>query len=176
MISDDCQINLPGCRDEFGNILISDWKLREMLPPHLRPMSDRYKIMCGCEYCIQMYNVHQNYNQYINCLIKKMENKIPKTRPNTRDRRDAKDRLHNYKSKVQVNGNHRYPRVKDAMYCMMCKAPDEQFPSLRHIDCVLSECTDCPKYDQPKEEQEIDNNDEHISFHWYDTLPSCSIH
>ena len=62
MLSEDPMVGLPRCRDDNGNILISDWKLQAMLPPHLRMMSDRYKIMCGCEYCIQMYNVHQNYN------------------------------------------------------------------------------------------------------------------
>jgi hypothetical protein len=65
LLSTDPLIGLPGVRDCSGNILISDTKLRSMLPKHLRMMSDRYKIMCGCESCIQMYNLHQSYNHFI---------------------------------------------------------------------------------------------------------------
>jgi hypothetical protein len=62
LLSTDPLIGLPGVRECRGNILISDTKLRSMLPKHLQMMSDRYKIMCGCENCIQMYNLHQSYN------------------------------------------------------------------------------------------------------------------
>jgi hypothetical protein len=62
MVSKDPLLGLPGVRDCSGNKLISDTKLRSMLPKHLRMMSDGYKIMCGCESCIQMYNLHQSYN------------------------------------------------------------------------------------------------------------------
>jgi hypothetical protein len=65
LLSTDPLIGLPGVRDCSGKILISDTKLRLMLPKHLRMMRDRYKIMCGCESCIQMYNLHQSYNCFI---------------------------------------------------------------------------------------------------------------
>jgi hypothetical protein len=65
LCSEDPLIGLKGVRDCAGNLLISDTKLRDMLPEHLGMMSDRYKIMCGCENCIQMHNVHQSYNRFI---------------------------------------------------------------------------------------------------------------
>jgi hypothetical protein len=40
LLSTDPLIGLPGVRDCSGNILISDTKLRSMLPKHLRMMSD----------------------------------------------------------------------------------------------------------------------------------------
>ena len=41
MLSEDPMVGLPGCKDDNGNILISERKLRAMLPPHLRLTSDR---------------------------------------------------------------------------------------------------------------------------------------
>ncbi|OEU18324.1 hypothetical protein FRACYDRAFT_236601 [Fragilariopsis cylindrus CCMP1102] len=75
LIDADPLIGLASVRDCAGNILISDTKLREMLPPHLRMMSDRYKIMCGCETCIQMYNLQQSYNRFISYRIKELKDR-----------------------------------------------------------------------------------------------------
>jgi hypothetical protein len=61
MVSADPLIGLPGVRDCSGNILISETKLRLMLPKHLRMMSDRYKIMCGCESCIRRGPAHCDF-------------------------------------------------------------------------------------------------------------------
>ena len=36
-------------RDEDGKIIISEYILRSLLPPQLKQISARYKIMCGCE-------------------------------------------------------------------------------------------------------------------------------
>jgi hypothetical protein len=68
MVSTDPLLGLSGVRDCSGNILISDTKLLLMLPKHLRMTSDRYKIMCGCESCKQMYNLHQLYIRFIGWL------------------------------------------------------------------------------------------------------------
>jgi hypothetical protein len=173
LLSTDPLIGLSGVRDCSGNILISDTKLRSMLPKHLRMMSDRYKIMCGCENCIQMYNLHSSYNRFIGYRIKDLEDKLSKLNPRTRNGKEAQLELNNYRNKVKPNGEHRFPNAKDAMFCCLCSPPDEEYQSLHKLDCVLGECESCPGYDRPPEELEMDND---ISFHWYDTLPSCSIH
>ena len=36
-------------QDEDGKIIISYSTLRSLLPPQLKQMSARYKVMCGCE-------------------------------------------------------------------------------------------------------------------------------
>ena len=59
---------------------------------------------------------------------------------------------------------------------MMCPPPDPTFPSLHKIDCVLNQCKECKQYDVPEQEARLTDNDPHIRFHWYDTLPSCTIH
>ena len=43
---------LKDARDEDGKIIISDSTLHSLLPPQLKQISARYKIMCGCECCI----------------------------------------------------------------------------------------------------------------------------
>ena len=51
---------LKDARDEDGTIIISDSTLRALLPPQLRKMSARYKIMCGCECCISDKSIHSS--------------------------------------------------------------------------------------------------------------------
>jgi hypothetical protein len=137
-----------------------------MLPKHLRMMSDRYKIMCGCENCIQMYNLHQSYNRFIGYRINELKDKLNKLNPRTRNGKEAQLELNNYQNKVKPDGEHRFPNAKDAMFCCLCAPPDEEYQSLHKLDCVLGECESCPGYDRPPEELEMDDD---ISFHWYDT-------
>ena len=40
----------------------------------------------------------------------------------------------------------------------------------------MEECDQCKPYNRPQEEIELKDSDDHVSFHWYDTLPFCSIH
>ena len=49
---------LKDARDEDGKIIISDSTLRSLLPPKLKQMSARYKIMCGCGCCISAKSIH----------------------------------------------------------------------------------------------------------------------
>ena len=48
LVSDPNDSGLKDARDEDGKIIISDSKLHSLLPPQLKKMSARYKIMCGC--------------------------------------------------------------------------------------------------------------------------------
>jgi hypothetical protein len=155
LVSTDPLIGLPGVRDCSGNILISDTKLRLMLPKHLRMMSDRYKIMCGCEDCIHMYNLHQSYNRFIGYRINELKNKLSELNPRTKRGKEAQLELNNYQNKVKPNGKHRFPQAKDAMFCCLCAPPDEEYQSLHKLECVLGECDSCPGYDQPPEELEM---------------------
>ena len=48
---------LKEARDEDDKIIIGDSILRSLLPPQLKKMSSRYKVMCG----LQMLHICQNY-------------------------------------------------------------------------------------------------------------------
>ena len=52
LVSDPNDGGLKDARDEDGKIIISDSTLHLLLPPQLKQMSARYKIMRGCECCI----------------------------------------------------------------------------------------------------------------------------
>jgi hypothetical protein len=52
LVSTDPLKGLPGVRDCSGNILISDTKLRSMLPKHLGMMSDRYRRVPSETQCV----------------------------------------------------------------------------------------------------------------------------
>ena len=52
VVSDPIDGGLKDARDEYGIIIISDSTLSSLLPPQLKRMSLRYKVMCGCECCI----------------------------------------------------------------------------------------------------------------------------
>ncbi|OEU07188.1 hypothetical protein FRACYDRAFT_251490 [Fragilariopsis cylindrus CCMP1102] len=173
LIDADPLVGLAGARDCNGKILISDTKLRELLPPHLRMMSDRYKIMCGCEPCIQMINLQQSYNRFICYRIKDFKEIRDGFNPRTRRYMAADETLKKYQDKVQPQGEARFKTAKLAMVCCLCAPPDDRFQSLHQLDCVTGECTACPGFDRPPEELTMNND---ISFHLYDVLPSCSIH
>ncbi len=59
-----------------GVPLISDTKLREMMPPQVKKMTDRYKEMCGCFDCVSIGYFHSDNNTFI-CLF---GNKLKKKR------------------------------------------------------------------------------------------------
>ena len=58
LVSDPNDGGLKDARDEDGKIIISDSTLRSLLPPQLKQMSTRYKIMCRCECCIYAKIIH----------------------------------------------------------------------------------------------------------------------
>ena len=58
LVSDPNDGGMKDARDENGKIIISDSTLRLLLPQKLKQMSARYKIMCGCEYCISAKSIH----------------------------------------------------------------------------------------------------------------------
>ena len=60
LVSDPNDVGLKDARDEDDNIIISDSTLRSLLPPQLKQISARYKVMCGCECCISDKIIHSS--------------------------------------------------------------------------------------------------------------------
>ena len=109
-------------------------------------------------------------------MVKKMEENLESGPIRGRQRRINEAEYNDYYEKVLNDGKPRYASAKDALQCLMCPPPDPTFPSLHKIDCVLNQCNKYKQYDVPEQEARLTNNDPHIRFHWYDTLPSCTIH
>ena len=66
---------LKYARDEDGKIIISDSTLHLLLPPQLKQMFARYKIMCGCECCIPTKNIHSSLLSWSDRYLKKLKDK-----------------------------------------------------------------------------------------------------
>ena len=60
LVSDPNDGGLKDARDEDGKIIISDSTLHSLLPPQLKQMSARYKVMCDCECCIYAKSIHSS--------------------------------------------------------------------------------------------------------------------
>ena len=58
LVSDLNDGGIRDVRDKDDNIIISDSKLRSLLPPQLKTISARYKVMRGCECCISAKCIH----------------------------------------------------------------------------------------------------------------------
>ena len=58
LVSDPNYDGIKDARDEGDNNNISDSTLRSLLPPQLKQMPARYKVMCGCKCCIYAKSIH----------------------------------------------------------------------------------------------------------------------
>ena len=56
--------NIEGATDGAGNPVISDTKLREILPSEVKIMTERYKEMCAYQLCILMGYYHSALGRY----------------------------------------------------------------------------------------------------------------
>ena len=86
----------------------------------------------------------------------------------------ANSAVSRYKLEIQ-----HHPRARDAVKCVQCKSIDSDDPDLIdliHINCAYGKCSDCPTYKLPFTEAKLGSSDRQISFHTYETIPSCSEH
>ena len=60
LVSDPNGGGLKGARDEDDNIIISDSTFCSLLPPKLKQMSTRYKVICGCKFYISDKSIHSS--------------------------------------------------------------------------------------------------------------------
>ena len=56
--------DLPELLDSNGRMIISDTRLRSILPPQLRRATQRHKQMCGCEVCLVPRSHQQSLNAF----------------------------------------------------------------------------------------------------------------
>ena len=103
---------LKDARDENGKFIISDSTLRLLLPPQLKQMSARYKIMCGCECCIYDKSIHSSLLSWRDRYLKKLKDKSQ----NTQSRRSGEKARHiytTYKNTVMPHGSHIHAKASD---------------------------------------------------------------
>ena len=52
-------------RDSGGNVIISDFKLRQFLPPQVQIMSKQIRYFCGCEILTLARSLQASLNAWI---------------------------------------------------------------------------------------------------------------
>ena len=149
--------------DKNGKPLISDTAFRALLPQNIKPMSDKYKQMCGCEICIMATGLQNDLNSYRLVHLRRLkQSRIDIIKANE------------YQKQVYNNGIHLHPHPKDALLCIQCPPVDGfQVP---HMKCILRRCEKCPKYRMLDEERKITARDTHISFHYFQKVAKCTVH
>ena len=133
---------MKDARDEDGKIIISDSTLRSLLPPQLKQMSARYKIMCCCECCISAKSIHSSLLSWRNRYLKKLKDQSQ----NSQSRRSDETAHHiykTYKNTVMPHGIHIYAKASDMANGTMCTYPQSEH-ALSHWKYVLRCCSDCP--------------------------------
>ena len=75
LVNDPNDGGLKYARDENGKIIISDSTFRSLLPPQLKQMSARYKIICGCECCISAKSIHSSFLSWRDRWLEKLKDK-----------------------------------------------------------------------------------------------------
>ena len=76
-----------------GIALVSDNKFREMMPPQVKKMTDRYKVMCGCSDCVSTGYCHKDNNAYISLFGTNLQSKRDSYMPGSRSWTTANEKL-----------------------------------------------------------------------------------
>ena len=93
---------VPECTAD-GNVLVSEWKLRKLLPPEVRHTSNYYKTMCAYIVCVQMKLHQSKYNRFKGkFLLKQLKQEVDSLRLGSRSRRIALDKYNVYKEECNV--------------------------------------------------------------------------
>ena len=122
-------------RDEDDNIIISYSTLCSLLLHQLKRMSERYKVVCGCEFFISAKSIHLSLLSWRDQYLTKFKDKIQ----NSQSRRSGEKAHHmyeTYKNPAMPHGCHIYARASDMEKATMCTYPQSDH-SLPHWNCVL---------------------------------------
>ena len=71
LVSDTNYGGLKDARYEDYNIIISDYTFRSLLPPQLKNISARYKVVCGFDCCISAKIIHSSLLSWSYRYLKK---------------------------------------------------------------------------------------------------------
>ena len=144
------------------------------MPPQVRKFSKKHKTMCGCEVCITANSMHSSLLAWRKRIITKLQNSANNA-ANRRSGRQMQTRFESYRDQVMIEGEHKYPKAKQAAYAMLCPFPNTEH-DLPHWKCVLGCCNNCPGLVIPTEEVHHRQDLPLISFHCYKSVTRCSVH
>ena len=150
------------------DVLLSDWKLRRLLPPELRRMSNYYKTMCACIVCVQMKLHQATYKRFHTKKLKEMKEEVDAMVLGTRSRMAALKRYNQHKDQCD-----QVKTIRDALKAVHCKPVGTATHDMFHINCAFNHCPRCPNLKQPTQEK---NCADPIAFQTYELVDYCTEH
>eukprot|EP00978_Attheya_sp_CCMP212_P024273 scaffold76016_cov51-Attheya_sp.AAC.2 len=137
MIAPPDQGGLQGARHHTSNdVISSDTMLRSLVPPELRHMTDRHKIMCGCTICNTSKYLQTSLNAWRRKHMKHMEVQANASR--SRSKATLLEAYTTYADFVFPDNEHRHPRCENSADSVLC-APTTEY-SLPKWKCGLRQC------------------------------------
>lgn len=103
---------IPDAVSDDGKQIISDTKLRAMIPANFVPMRDCHKQMCGCEVCIIMKRHQACLNAHRKRRWKQMTDAVESSPVGSPQKAQASEALDSYKAATQdEGGSHTFTRT-----------------------------------------------------------------
>ena len=147
-------------------MLVSDWKLRKLLPPEVRHRSNSYKTMCLCLHCLCPYESASYKPQSQSQVVEAVEAGGGCFETRIKNRKITFDKYHEYKDKSNASKT-----VSDALKEVHCKRIPVDSEDLNHARCAFKRCDRCPKFKQPSLEESCE---EYISFQMFEIVNYCT--
>ena len=127
--------------------------MRSLLPPQLKQMSARYKIMCGCECWISAKSIHSSLISWRDRHLKKLKYQSQ----NAQIRRSGEKAHHiytTYKNTLMPHWSHIYAKASDMANATMCTYPqsDQALPHRKRVlqFCAKYSCINIPDQETDK--------------------------
>ena len=163
------------------NVLISESKLRRLLKTscnHIKQMTERQKMMCGCETCIIVEDMQQSVNLFRKKLISSMTRVINGMR-NGRSKNQAESQLAEYLSHICTDGSAsklKHNTAWESASLLECGSVEISGRQYIPFPCALQQCNVCVnRLDKVVLKLEA-NCTERISYVLYGSHQKCSYH
>ena len=168
-----------GLKEEIyvdNNTIISDCILRYIMPPQLKKMFERYKVICGCECFMSYKRIHplllSSSDHYLSNL-----NNLSQNEQIRRSGEMANRLFETCKKFVTPRGRQIYAAAANTSMDTMCAYPPYQH-ELTHCKCVLRFCSNCQRIDLLYQESDRhhSNTSPSICFIIYNLIAHFSVH
>jgi hypothetical protein len=166
---------LPEARDSNQNVLISDTRLRTILPTELRAATDSHKQMCGCQYCLTTRFLQAALNAFRRVHVDLLLRASSVHGLSEAMVQQKKQRHQQYRDQVFPGENNMplHPKPRDALLDVMCPWVDNDLPNW---NCACGICADCPEYQTPDEEKGTGSDAPKVNFQLYVRVTRCTFH
>ena len=139
-------------------------------------MTDRYKVMCGCECCMFAKSMHLSLLTWRDHHLKQPKDIIQNVQ-NIRSGELSSSLFETYKNSVRPHGCHICNYSADITMSTMCPFPSQNhgLPQYKHVIIC------CDKYPgiiitYKKTNTYATNNSSEINFHVYHNVSRCNVH